>query len=289
MFLAIVQMQSPVPFVEIQATWQLIASFLGIAGLCMFMMMLMIRITRMLLALLLLLAILLLVIIKPLLLRPAAPSSCASSAVSVSASPSALPVLFFTSPPASSAPVTSPDLDLVVPLSGFRGPPPVPPVDLLIASALRHSKPRIKPKPIGRQPGWVDNDHAPPSGKSSKSSVVAPRRKDNNSSCVFDRRKENLAFDYVRSSDVNVCFVQEILLSDSSVLRSLVSRWRGPCFWSPSIGRQGETLTLWYFTSGKDAAGRVVSLLVQSNAFKINLINIYVPTNFTDRKDFTYF
>ena len=65
-----------------------------------------------------------------------APLSCASSAVSVPASPSALPVLFSTYPPASSAPVTSPDLDLVVPPSGFRGAPPVPPVNPLIASAL---------------------------------------------------------------------------------------------------------------------------------------------------------
>ena len=40
----------------------------------------------------------------------------------------------------------------------------------------------------------------------------------------FDRRKENLVFDYVRSSDIDVCFVQETSLSDSSVLRSLASR-----------------------------------------------------------------
>lgn len=36
----------------------------------------------------------------------------------------------------------------------------------------------------------------------------------------------------------------------------------------------------------KDSEGRVVSLLVQTNAFKINLINIYAPTNLTDRKVF---
>lgn len=55
----------------------------------------------------------------------------------------------------------------------------------------------------------------------------------------FDCRKENLIFDHVRSSDIDACFVQETLLSDSSFLRSLASRWQGPCFWSPSIGRQG--------------------------------------------------
>ena len=110
------------------------------------------------------------------------PSPCASSASSVPASPSASPVLFSASTPASSAPVTSPDLELVVLPSISRGPPPVPPDDLLIASALKQSKPKIKPKPIGRQPGRVDNTHAPPSRKSSKSSVIAPRRKDSSSS-----------------------------------------------------------------------------------------------------------
>ena len=109
----------------------------------------------------------------------------------------------------------------------------------------------------------------------------------------FDLRKENLVFDYVRSSDIDLCFVQETSLSDSSVLRSLASRWRGPSFWSPSIGRHGGTLTLLserfdasVLSWRKDTAGRVVSLLVQFNSFKINLVNIYAPTNLTDRKDF---
>ena len=109
----------------------------------------------------------------------------------------------------------------------------------------------------------------------------------------FDRRKENLIFDYVRSSDVDVCFVQEVLLSDSSFFRSLASRWRGPCFLSPSTGRQGGTLTLLsqrfdasVLSWRKDTEGRVVSLLVQANTFKRNLVNIYAPTCLTDRKDF---
>lgn len=102
-----------------------------------------------------------------------------------------------------------------------------------------------------------------------------------------------MIFDYVRSSDVDVCFVQEVLLSDSSFFRFLASRWRGPCFWSSSICRQGGTLTLLSERSDasvlswrKDTEGRVVSLLVQTNTFKINLVNIYAPTCLTDRKDF---
>ena len=42
--------------------------------------------------------------------------------------------------------------------------------------------PQIKPKPIGPQPGKMDNSHIPLTCKYSKSSVVGPLRKDNNSS-----------------------------------------------------------------------------------------------------------
>lgn len=112
-------------------------------------------------------------------------------------------------------------------------------------------------------------------------------------SCGFERHRGNLVFDYVHSFDVDVCFVQETSLSDSSVLRSLASRWRGPCFWSPSTGRQGGTLTLLserfdasVLSWRRDAAARVVSLLVEFIAFKITLVNIYVPPNLTDQKDF---
>ena len=116
-----------------------------------------------------------------------APASNDSLAGLVSPSPSqaeapfaATPVLF--SSPASSAlpslssPATHPELETA-------DPSPVPPDDLLLAQALRHSnKPKIKLKPIGRQPGKVDNSCTPLARKSSRSNVVAPRRKDNNSS-----------------------------------------------------------------------------------------------------------
>ena len=116
-----------------------------------------------------------------------APASDDSLAGLVSPSPSqaeasfaATPVLF--SSPASSAlpslssPATHPELEKA-------DPSPVPPDDFLLAQALRHSnKPKIKPKPIGRQPGKADNSCTPLARKLSRSNVVAPRRKDNNSS-----------------------------------------------------------------------------------------------------------
>ena len=40
-------------------------------------------------------------------------------------------------------------------------------------------------------------------------------------------------------SQYDICFIQESLVSDSVQIDSLRSRWPGPSFWSPAIGRQG--------------------------------------------------
>lgn len=109
----------------------------------------------------------------------------------------------------------------------------------------------------------------------------------------FDTRKQNFLFDYVRSNNFDFCCVQEIMSSDHQFFTSLASRWRGPCFWSPSIGRQGSSLILISETFNnsviswrKDFNGRIVSILVSLGSFKLNLINIYAPTNLTERKIF---
>ena len=67
----------------------------------------------------------------------------------------------------------------------------------------------------------------------------------------------------------------------------------GPSFWSPAIGRQGGVSVLISENfSGKilhwrkDSAGRVLTLLIQIGACKINFVNIYAPTNLTERKIF---
>lgn len=120
----------------------------------------------------------------------AAAASDASVAVladlvlSPSSSPADNPVaaspVLFSSPACSvvlsvSSPISQPDSETIDPSPEPRGPPPAPPDDLLIARALKHSgKPKIKAKPIGRQPGKVDNSFIPPTRKSTKSSVVAP-------------------------------------------------------------------------------------------------------------------
>ena len=60
----------------------------------------------------------------------------------------------------------------------------------------------------------------------------------------LDARKENLIFEYISSSAVDICCVQETMIVDSDKYVSLASRWRGSCFWSPSVGRGAGSLIL---------------------------------------------
>ena len=75
---------------------------------------------------------------------------------------------------------------------------------------------------------------------------------------------------------------------------ALAAAWRGPAFWSPTIGRQaGVFVLISEFFQGKvlqwrrDASGRVIGLLLDCNSHKLNIITIYAPTIFADRKMFS--
>ena len=93
--------------------------------------------------------------------------------------------------------------------------------------------------------------------------------------------------------DIDICFVQESQISDPNFYLSLSRRWSGRCFWSPAIGRQGGVIT---FISDrfnceviswrKDYNGRILSILLLCGNTKINVVNIYAPTNLTERKPF---
>lgn len=87
--------------------------------------------------------------------------------------------------------------------------------------------------------------------------------------------------------------IQETLCNNQDNIDSLSSRWPGLSFWSPAVGRQGGVVILVnqnfegeIVSWRKDTDGRIVSLLVKIDNFKINLICIYAPTNLTDRKLF---
>lgn len=64
-------------------------------------------------------------------------------------------------------------------------------------------------------------------------------------SCGFNSRKENLIFDHLHSASpvIDFCPIQETMISGPAFYTFLTSRWRGPCFWSPSIGGGGGDLS----------------------------------------------
>ena len=62
-------------------------------------------------------------------------------------------------------------------------------------------------------------------------------------------------------------FLQEMLASNPDVIKNLQSKWRGPGFWSPAIGKQGGVALLVREHScfevkqwKKDFSGRIVSV-----------------------------
>ena len=83
------------------------------------------------------------------------------------------------------------------------------------------------------------------------------------------------------------------MISDVSSQNALAKKWNGPSFWSPAVGRRGgvtvlcspgmrDKISVWQ----KDAGGRLLSLLISFNNIRINLLNIYAPTNPEERKIF---
>ena len=88
-----------------------------------------------------------------------------------------------------------------------------------------------------------------------------------------------------RRQGLDFCFVQETMISDKRVMDSFSSRWRGPIYWSPAVGRRGgvavfltdelrNKITCWK----KDADGRVLSILLNCDGVRLNLVNVYAPT-----------
>ena len=83
------------------------------------------------------------------------------------------------------------------------------------------------------------------------------------------------------------------MISDKQVINSLSSRWRGPNFWSPAVGRRGGVAILLssslqdsHSVWKKDTEGRVLSVLLNVGSKSINLVNIYAPTIPADRRVF---
>jgi len=97
----------------------------------------------------------------------------------------------------------------------------------------------------------------------------------------------------MHTNSAEVCLVQKTLISHISSIRALSAQWPGPSYWSPALGRQGGVFILIseHFDGkvvswNKDMGGRVVSLLLDLGNTRVNLTNIYVPANLTERKVF---
>ena len=87
--------------------------------------------------------------------------------------------------------------------------------------------------------------------------------------------------------------MQETLVTNFESIRDFQSQWSGPSFWSPALGKQDgvaifvqENSRFDILNWQKDSSGRVVSLLVKVDDALFNLVNIYAPTNPTERKEF---
>ena len=107
----------------------------------------------------------------------------------------------------------------------------------------------------------------------------------------FSALKQAAIFYSARAYDF--IFIQETLVSEAAHVARLSAEWLAPSFWSPALGRRGGVAVLvppsfpgkidvWC----RDSEGRVISLLVFCSS-RINFINIYAPTNLSDRKTFT--
>lgn len=88
------------------------------------------------------------------------------------------------------------------------------------------------------------------------------------------------------------CF-QETRISDPLFFLSFADNWRGSCFWSPALGKQGGVMTCLsdsfdfeLINWKRDTSGRIVSVAFKVHDYSINLIKIYEPTNLTKRKVF---
>ena len=87
--------------------------------------------------------------------------------------------------------------------------------------------------------------------------------------------------------------MQETLVSRPEGINSLRAKWAGSSFLSPASGKQGGVAILVSENSPfeilqwrRDSSGRIVSVLTALGEHKFNFVNIYAPTNVTDRKGF---
>ena len=103
--------------------------------------------------------------------------------------------------------------------------------------------------------------------------------------------KIKVIFNLCKSYDVFL--IQESLSNNPSFYQDLSRQWTGGFYYCPAVGRQGGVITLIskdfcgsVLSWRRDANGRVISLLISYGDVRINVVNIYAPTNLAERKIF---
>jgi len=104
---------------------------------------------------------------------------------------------------------------------------------------------------------------------------------------------QKFIFDYVSNSKSDFVFLQETLVSRLDAIDSLRSKWSGKSFWSPALGKQGGVAILVSPTTDfdvlqwkEDTSGRMLTVMARAGKINYNFVNIYAPTNTSERKRF---
>ena len=113
------------------------------------------------------------------------------------------------------------------------------------------------------------------------------------SSWFGDLAKRHTVYNFINSTPCDFWLLQGTLVSSQTKIDLISKEWPGSRFWSPAIGKEGGVAVLvsphfrvQILQWRRDAEGRVLSILLEVNRVRVNVVNIYAPTNKTKRTSF---
>ena len=103
--------------------------------------------------------------------------------------------------------------------------------------------------------------------------------------------KASLIVQELKLFGCDIAFLQETHVSSKRQVEKFERFWDGKCFWSFGVGKSaGVAIVSSSNFTGKiihfitDSDGRVLSLLVQLDNLKFNLLNVYLPNSVSSRR-----
>ena len=110
---------------------------------------------------------------------------------------------------------------------------------------------------------------------------------------VAERHKRLKVFECLRAMPVDLFFLQETHLADHSQGKTWEKEWGGHCAWSPGSNRSAGVAVLVHPNSAaklvdhkSDLAGRVVTVSIDFQGHRFQIINVYGPNNHSERESF---